>query len=93
MTLSEAVKAAGIGGKVRRDRCGDICVEASGLWHDHIEFNPSFGSIIADDWTVVQRSPREWTMFVGPAGGLLHEEQLGCHGSRCDRIRVREVVE
>jgi hypothetical protein len=89
MTLSEAVKAAGIGGRIKRavwELPGEMgWIEVT----DQDAF--SFAEMTSDDWTVVQRAPREWTMWIG--NGDPHGEQLGCMDGPCRPIRVREVVE
>ncbi len=97
MLLSEAVKAAGIGGRVRREcwakRTDDVVAGYSALYWDRdgqAEFEPSFEDATFPDWSVVQRAPREWTMWIG--NGEPHGEQLGCMEGHCKPIRLREVV-
>ena len=95
MNLSEAVKVAGIGGRVKRECWGNdvnLCVWEAGLEWAAKTHRAPFQDLTADDWQVVSRAPREWTMHP-------HDlEALQCHGgATCHRpgpqIRVREVVE
>lgn len=91
MTLSEAVKAAGIGGRVRKFGPWsqfDYLVTDNGVEVQGEAIAVGFKLLTADDWTVVQRAPREWTI-------VLHKDGNPCTSgcSSGSAVRVREVVE
>lgn len=100
MTLSEAVKKAGIGGRIQRSAAdvygAPVHVTSNGVRSTFGDkgWQPDFEALTAEDWRVVERTPREWTLCVGgPIPVVMELCGHGCGFSYRDHVRVREVAE